>query len=141
MLPGAMNSHQRKKLDQLEDELGLKRGTLPIRGERESYVFTEVHGVTVLITSKSVNPRGGYIVPALHTYRETVYPTNLDAAIHAKELFNNQGPAQRKYGHLGPLVNLDWKCGDDYFCRCRWEVYERRVGRSLGRSIVLSEAS
>jgi hypothetical protein len=104
-------------------------------------VFTEVQGVTVLITPKSVNPRGGYIVPALHTYRETKYPTNLDAAVHAKELFEHQGLSQRGYWHLGPVVDLDWKCGEDYFCACRKEPYERRVKRSLGHPIVLSEAS
>ena len=136
-----MNPYQQQKLDQLEDELGVTRGTLPIKGTREGYVFTEVHGVTVLITRKSVNPRGGYKVPALHTYRETKYPTNLDAAVHAKKLFDNQGPAQREYGHLGPVVDLDWKCGDDYFCHCRFEPYERRVKRSLGHAIALSEAS
>ena len=133
ILFAAMNPHQRKKLEQLEDELGVARGTLPIRGESEGYVFTEVHGVTVLLTRQSRNPRGGYIVPALHTYLETVYPTNLDAAVHAKELFDHQGPAQCKYGHLGPIVDLDWKCGDDYFCVCRWrETYAQRVARSLG---------
>ena len=73
MLLGAMNPHQRKKLDQLEDELGVTRGTLPIRGTREGYVFTEVHGVTVLITRKSVNPRGGYIVCPLSTRIEKRY--------------------------------------------------------------------
>ena len=134
-----MNPNQQKKLDQLEDELGVKRGTLPIEGEREGYVFTNVNGVTVLIPPNSSSPRGGYMVPALHTY----HMSSLDAAIRAKELFAAQGPAQRKYGHLGPIVNLDWKCGDDHdsFCRCRWEPYERRVERSLGYRIILSEAS
>jgi hypothetical protein len=74
---------QKQKLDQLEDELGIARGTLPIRGQSEGYVFTEVAGVTVLIARKSSNPRGGYIVPAVSSYTETVTPTNLDAAIGA----------------------------------------------------------
>jgi hypothetical protein len=55
-----MNPHQRRKLDQLEDELKVPRGTLKIDGEREGYVFTRVHGVIVLLTRKSRNPRGGY---------------------------------------------------------------------------------
>jgi hypothetical protein len=80
-------------------------------------------------------------VPALHTYPERIKPTNIDAAVRAKEFFNKQGTAQYKYGHLGPVVDLDWKCGDDSFCHCRWEPYERRVERSLGYRIILSEAS
>jgi hypothetical protein len=31
---------QREKLDQLEDELGLPRGTLPMISESDGYVFT-----------------------------------------------------------------------------------------------------
>jgi hypothetical protein len=136
-----MTPKQRGKLDQLEDELGIRRGTLPIKGESEGYVFTEVDGVTVLIAPKSINPRGGFIVPALHTYPEKIKPTNIDAAIHAKKFFDKQGPSQRDYGHLGPIVNLDWKCGEDYdsFCHCRWESYEQRVKRSLGYPIRLSK--
>jgi hypothetical protein len=38
MLLAVMNPHQRKKLDQLEDELGVTRGTLRIEGEREGRV-------------------------------------------------------------------------------------------------------
>ena len=83
-----MTPKQKEKLDQLEDELAVTRGTLPIMGEAEGYLFTEVQGVTVLIARKSSNPRGGYIVPALHTYTERVKPTNLDAAVRGEDLFD-----------------------------------------------------
>jgi hypothetical protein len=53
-----MTEQQKLKLDQLEDELGVALGGLPRTGESNRYVFTEVNGVTVLITLKSYNPRG-----------------------------------------------------------------------------------
>jgi hypothetical protein len=125
-------------LDQLEDELGVKRGTLPIRGQSEGYVFTEVDGITVLIRLKSSNPRGGYIVPALSSYKETITPTNLDAAVGAKVLFEKQIPnPDHKYGHITPIVGLDWKCGNRA-CPCSStppEPYERRMARSIGHAV------
>jgi hypothetical protein len=39
-----MTAKQKQKLDQLEDELSVPRGTLPIKGISEGYVFTEVSG-------------------------------------------------------------------------------------------------
>jgi|ERR1039457_1782783 hypothetical protein len=133
-----MTAKQKGKLDQLEDELGVTRGTLPIRGQSEGYVFTEVAGITVLITRKSSNPRGGYIVPALSSYTETTTPTNLDAAVRAKALFEKQTPdPDRKYGHLNPIVGMDWKCGNGA-CPCSSEPpepYERRMARSIGHPV------
>jgi hypothetical protein len=78
-------------------------------------VFTLVDGITVLITrTKSRNPtgRGGYIVSPVHTYPERINPGSLDAAIRARELFENQTPdPDSEYGHLGPRVDYrDWKC-------------------------------
>lgn len=135
-----MTPYQRRKLDQLEDELGLTRGTLPIRGESERYVFTEVDGVTVIIARKSTNPRGGFIVPSLHTYPEIIKPTNIDAAICARELFDEQSPVPHGTGHLGPIVrSITWQCGNPN-CRCSTEPYEDRVKRSLGYRVGLSKS-
>lgn len=129
-----MTGMQKQKLDQLEDELGISRGTLPIRGEsKEGYVFTEVQGVTVVITKKSYNPRGGYKVPAVRTYKETVTPTNLDAAVRAKEIFDKQYPDPSwKTGHLSPIIGTDWRCGSRACpCNTEPEPYERRLKRSI----------
>ena len=137
---GNMTSKQKEKFEQLEDELRKVLPTsgkwaLPIRGESDCYVFTEVQGVTVLITRKSYNPRGGYKVPAVRSYTETVAPTNLDAAVRAKKLFDAQNPDPNcKYGHLNPLVDTDWKCGN-VSCRCSSESYQRRMERSIGNSV------
>jgi hypothetical protein len=76
-----VTSHHSAKLCQLENELRVPLGTLPVKGESRGYLFTEVQGVTVLITRKSHNPRGGYKLPAVHRYDETVFPANLDAAV------------------------------------------------------------
>lgn len=117
-------------LQKLEEELKVPRGTLPIIGENVGYGFTEVHGVTVLIKRRSNQPRGGFIVPALYSYTEIGSISNLDAAVHAKELFDKQDPMRvNRYGHRGPIIGLDWKCGR--VC-CGDEPYERRVERSLG---------
>lgn len=136
-----MTPKQKEKLDQLEDELGVTRGTLPDRGiSREGYAFTEVQGITVLIARKSSNPRGGYMIPAVRTYTERTSPSNLDAAVRAKELFEKQTPdSESDYGHLSPLINTDWKCGNQT-CRCNRESYQRRLERSLGYRVGLSKA-
>ena len=44
-----MTSKQKSKLTELEIELSMQPGTLPIRGENDGYVFTEVSGLTVLV--------------------------------------------------------------------------------------------
>jgi hypothetical protein len=137
-----MTPEQQRKLQQLEDELKLPHGTLPIRGERKGYVFTEVNGVTVLLALRSRNPNGGFIVPSLHTYTETVTPTNLHAAANARNLYDSQtrklGGERYKYkfGHRGPIVSTEWKCKEQ--CPCRdgdGEPEERREERSIGHPI------
>ena len=128
-----MTPAQKRKLEQLEDELGVSRGALPIRGESEGYVFVEVDGVTVIIRKRITqrNPRAGYVVPSLPTYPERFSPTNVDAAIRARELFDKQAPIPHDYGHLGPIVSSQtWQC-DNAQCRCVEEPYARRVKRSL----------
>jgi len=134
-----MTPKQKEKLDQLEDELRVPRGTLPIRGEKDGYVFTEVQGVTVLITSKSYNPRGGYKLPAVRTYSETVTPTSLDAAVRARELFERQSKTSEcDTGHFNPVVDTDWRCkGDVKGCPCNSEgmaVRQKRSGVGTGKS-------
>jgi hypothetical protein len=124
---------QQEKLNQFANELGIPPGSLPILGERDGYVFTAVNdGPTVLIAQKWRNPRGGYIVPALASYDEKVNPTNLDAALRARELFERQSRnSERKYGHLSPRIDTDWKCGDPA-CPCSGEPPQRRKERSVG---------
>jgi hypothetical protein len=125
-----MNAHDERKLKQLEDELHVPHGTLPIKGVSNGYLFTEVDGVTVLITSVSHNPRGGYKIPSVCTYDEVHNPTNLDAAVNARKLFQNQAyDPNRKTGHLGPIVNTTWDCGDSK-CRCHHEQDAEKIARS-----------
>jgi len=134
MYSRTMTDKQKAKLAQLEDARGVPRGTLPVRGvSREGYVFTEVDGVTVILTLKSYNLRGGYKVPSVRTYTETVAPTNLDAAVNANKLFEGQTPdPDRNTGHLGPIVDpSNWKCGSRS-CRCNSESYEQRLIRGIG---------
>jgi hypothetical protein len=129
MSNGILTPTQAQLLERLEDELRVPRGSLPIIGIKEHYGFTTVNGVTVLIKRTSRQPRGGFIVPSLYSYKEIGSISNLDAGVHAKRLFDTQDPTKvDRYGHVGPLVGLDWKCGKD--C-CRREPYERRVERSL----------
>lgn len=121
-----MTKKQRQKLDQLADELRRPRGTLPIKGESNGHVFTEVDGVTVIITKKSYNPEGGYKVPALRSYPELGKPTNLEAAVKARTYFDDQAPDPTfDTGHLGPIVRpTDLKCGNRA-CRCSTEATDR----------------
>ena len=128
-----MNDHHRRKLAQIEDELRVQRGTLPIRGENRGYVFIEVDGVTVLLTRVSRNPRGGYKIPSVRTYDEKENPTNLDAAVRARLLFDNQPRTQHGTGHLGPLVGTDWRC-NDLTCNCDGESEDQRFTRSTSRN-------
>ena|SRR3974390_45453 len=137
-----MTSAQRVKLTQLGSELAAKRGLIEritAKGEKDGYVFTEVQGVTVIITKVSRNPRGGYKIPAVRTYDEVFFPTNLDAAVRADELFSAQASRDRldiaaaknlKTGHLGPIIKTNWKCvAQDCVCQCETEA--RRKSRSL----------
>jgi hypothetical protein len=130
MSDGILTPTQAQLVERLEDELRVKRGSLPVVGKKERYGFTMVNGVTVLIKRTSRQPRGGFIVPSLYSYTEIGSISNLDAAAHANELFDRQDPVRvGRYGHRGPIIGLDWKCGKD--C-CRDEPYKRRVERSLG---------
>ena len=134
-----MTPEQMKKLKQLEVELRkvfAGQWKLPIRGERDGYVFTEVEGVTVLITRKSYNPRGGYKLPAIRTYSEKVAPTSLDAAVRAKEFFERQSKARDCVtGHFNPIIDINWRCrGTAKDCPCNSEediaVLKKRSGVS-----------
>jgi hypothetical protein len=138
------NKHQLGKRKQLQNELLLKRdsrATLPSGGTSPcGYDFTEVDEVTVVITKWSRNARGGYKVPAVRHYDETFYPTNLDAAANAKDLFTNQRARDNKdlekakefaRGHFGAKVNTDWYCNDkDCPCQNELDIKKRRQ-RSL----------
>ena len=137
-----MTPHQEYKIHQLEDTVKVPRGTLPDKGNYKRYLFTEVSGVTVIITLRSTNPdgNGGFIVPSLHTYPETVKPTNLHAAANARRYYDDQtcklggGKYTFDFGHRGPIVNhTDLKCGED--CPCKYETPERREERSIGHVV------
>ena len=136
------NEHQMRKREQLREKLG-SRTTLPSLGMSDcGYDFTEVDGVTVVITksSRNADDRGGYKVPALRGYKETVTPSNLDAAVGARELFDKQRQRdnndierakKHKRGHLGPRVKPNWFCNDeDCPCQRETDINERRK-RSL----------
>jgi hypothetical protein len=123
-----MTYYQHGKLNQLQAELRLQRGItqpLPATDEDNGYVFTQVEGVTVVVT-KRANPNkpfGGFILPSVMTYKETGQRpnTSLDAAIWADQRFAAQiGKPIDQKGHLGPIIGPDWRCvhGD---CPCRSE--------------------
>jgi hypothetical protein len=125
---GIMTDYQQGKLHQLQSELMLLRGIAqPLQAEDEDngYVFTRVEGVTVVVT-KRANPNkpfGGFILPAVMTYKETGQrpDTSLDAAVWADRRFSAQiGKPIRQKGHLGPIVGLDWRCAHSG-CPCRDE--------------------
>jgi hypothetical protein len=136
-----MTPEQQRKLQQLEDELKVPHGTLPIIDECKGYVFTKVDGVTVIIARQSRNPNGGFIVPSLHTYTETVTPTNLHAAANARNLYDKQTRKlggrkyDYKFGHRGPVVKTDWTCDEECPCKDKNEPAERREERSIGHPI------
>ena len=123
-----MTAYQQGKINQLQNELQLLRGiTRPLQTEDEDngYVFTQVEGVTVVVIRRSNpnRPFGGFILPAVMTYRETGQRpnTSLDHAVWADERFNAQsGATLRQKGHLGPIVTTDWRC-TNRSCPCQSE--------------------
>jgi hypothetical protein len=135
-----MTAYQQQKLDQLRGELLSLRGItqpLQIFGEDNGYVFTRVNGVTVVIIKRSSpKPYGGYILPAVMTYKETGERpnTSLDAAVWAEDRFADQSRvAVRQKGHMGPVVNLNWRCNND-ICPCQSDdtaALARRNGVAL----------
>ena len=137
------NQHQLQKREQLRNELG-RATPLPSGGMSAcGYDFTAVEGVTVVITKWSRNAygRGGYKVAAVRTYDEKRYPTNLDAAVKARELFTEQRKRddknlerakKRNRGHLGPKVTTDWYC-DDKDCPCQGQ---RDINKRRERSLL-----
>jgi hypothetical protein len=62
-----MTTEQEAKREQLEKALTATGKTLLVEGESQGYVFTLVDGITVLITRKWRNPKGGYKVAAMRT--------------------------------------------------------------------------
>jgi hypothetical protein len=128
------NQHQQEKLEQLRTALGLTE-PMPITGEVDGYIFTEVDGVTVVITRSSYSPRGGFKVPCVRKYDES-----LDAAVNARSLWEAQrgrdGADSAKaamciLGHFGPIISTDWRCMIQS-CPCQDEDdIDRRRDRSL----------
>jgi hypothetical protein len=124
----AMTPYQQGKLEQLQNELLSPRGIatrLRVVGEDSGYVFTEVEGVTVvLIKRASPKPFGGYILPAVMTYKETGQrpQTSLDAAVWADELFEKQSAARSQ---------TEGALGSD--CHCKLALRDRRLPVSTTR--------
>jgi|ERR1700722_20200492 len=130
----APNPHQQEKLEQLRREIG-RTEPLPIICETDGYVFTEVDGVSVIVTKRR-NPRirGGFKIPSVRKYEE-----GLDAALLARSLWEAQrdrdsaDPARTAefvLGHFGPIVDCNWMCRNRS-CTCQTESLERRKDRSL----------
>lgn len=122
-----MTLYQQRKLVQLQNELRLLRefqGSLPLLGEGDGYVFTQVKGVTVILIKRaSPKPYGGFVLPSVMSYRETGERpnTSLDAAVWADDRFAAQsGATIGQRGHLGPIVGLNWCCAVEN-CPCRKE--------------------
>jgi len=129
-----MNREQETSLRRLEARVSVGPASppaLPIRGETsDGLVFTEVDGVTVIISVK-----GAYKIPAVRSY-----PTGLDSAANAPSLWKDQErwdldnrdeARKRRTGHLRPIVGLDLRCGHPD-CLCCGENTARLRGRSLG---------
>jgi hypothetical protein len=123
-----MTPYQQGKVSQLQSELRLQRGIaqpLQVEDEPNGYVFTQVEGVTVVV-AKRANPNkpfGGFILPAVMTYKETGQRpnTSLDHATWADQRFAAQsGATVRQKGHLGPIVGTNWRCTNGS-CPCRYE--------------------
>lgn len=118
-----MNPRQQAARDVLQNELRKQRNItepLPDLGvSDEGYAFTEVDRVTVCI-----GPRGGYILPAVRSYRPA-----LQAAVDAGEKFKKNKPGPHGSGHNGGIVKLDWRCGSPS-CGCQKQSYAERFDRS-----------
>ncbi|MBZ5612541.1 MAG: hypothetical protein LAO23_00930 [Acidobacteriia bacterium] len=127
----AVNNRQKAALNRLQNELSMKHGIvqeLPIRGEDDGFVFTEVDGVTVVI-----GPGGGFQLPAVRTYPGTGKPGEkaIDAALDPNYFFRKQSKdAIFKTGHLGPTIGVNWTCGIES-CPCNHESIDVRKKRSL----------
>jgi hypothetical protein len=119
-----MNEKQKAAKEVLQNELRKRRGItkpLPERDEsREGYSFTEVERVTVCI-----GLRGGYILPAVRSYRGKA----LDAAVFADDEFKKNMEGPHESGHDGKIVETDWQC-DSSRCNCKHENYKQRFERS-----------
>jgi hypothetical protein len=122
-----MNERQIAAKDRLQKKLGVEL-RIECTDEAE-YLFTVVQGVTVI-----VGPAGGYILPAVRTYSE-----GLETAVNASEFWEIQKRRDdadlekaRGYetGHLSPIVNVEWECGNPD-CGCHSQNPAKRRQRSL----------
>ena len=86
---------------------------------------------------------GGFIIPAVRTYKEEHAPSNLDAAVVAARLFNDQTHGDdldlekaraRPKGHFGPIVDFDWFCNDQT-CPCHSDREKERSVRKYRSGI------
>jgi hypothetical protein len=111
--------------------LSAKGELMEILGTRDGYKFTQHDGITILI-----GPKGGLIAPALRHYDQPLDLNSVKKLFHDQSVNDSQtDPARLEgftTGHFGPVVGLDWKCGNPS-CPCSREEEHRRIERSLGR--------
>jgi hypothetical protein len=121
-----MNISQIAARDRLQGKLGSE---FRVVADAAGYVFTKVESITVLI-----GPRGGYILPAVRTYSE-----GFETAVNASKFWEKQKRRDdadlekaREYetGHLSPIVNVEWECGNPD-CGCHSQSPAKRRKRSL----------
>ncbi len=119
-----MNPRQQAAMAALQNELLNQRNIstpLPNLGtSTQGYVFTEVQGVTVCI-----GPDGGYILPAVRSYQNS-----LQAAVDAAVEFQKNRPGPHKSGHELGIVGIDWSCGGQN-CACQNETPDERFRRGV----------
>ena len=136
-----MTSLQTDRIKEFENEVR-KWGGSAVMDWKESnspescgVLFADADGVTLV-----VYPSGLISIPAVCSYHPPKYPTPIIAAALAKELWTRQKvrddahpeKAQaRKGGHLGPIVDPDWKCRNKV-CPCHRQSPEDRQKRARG---------
>jgi hypothetical protein len=139
-----MTSLQEARIKEFESEVRKRGGNLVINWkestslESRGILFADVDGITLVVY------RDGLIsIPAVRTYHPPKYPTPIIAAALATELWTGQkarDEAQpetaksRRTGHLGPIVDPDLRCRNDY-CPCHRENSDVRQRRARGDSI------
>jgi hypothetical protein len=136
-----MTSQQSDMTRRLSDEL-VRQGENGRVDWRESenqltrgFLFGEVAGVTV-----TVAPTGLVNIPAVRTYHPPEYPTPVNAAASAGELWakqkvrddtNPELARSRRTGHLGPIIDYNLKCRNNA-CPCAAETGDERRRRERG---------
>jgi hypothetical protein len=136
-----MTSLQDSRIKEFETELR-KRGENEKIDWKESnslasrgFLFWDFKGVTL-----TVSPLGLMNIPAVRSYHPPRYPTPIIAAALATELWTKQKARDdanpdlaksRRTGHLGPIVDPDFRC-QNKGCPCNSEGQDDRRRRERG---------